>query len=131
MNELFTLVAFSVLRLSGIRDGRRLLARRTAVAGDAVLVDPSADVGAELFFELPELRPLGEVVFQVVCPEDRGADAGELQCDLLPLVLGDGRKVRRKDQTVSYFEKSKPRNSTLSAARTADKVVAPNSMLRA
>ena len=98
MNELFTLVAFSVLRLSGIRDGRRLLARRTAVTGDAVLVDPSANVGAELLFELPELRPLGEVVFQVVCPEDRGADAGELQRDLLPLVLGDGRKVRRKDQ---------------------------------
>ena len=98
MNELFTLVAFSVLRLSGIRNGRRLLARRTAVTGDAVLVDPSADVGAEFFPELPELRPLGEVVFQVVCPEDRGADAGELQRDLLPLVLGDGRKVRRKDQ---------------------------------
>ena len=98
MNELFTLVAFSVLRLSGIRDGRRLLARRTAVTGDAVLVDPDADAGAELLFELPELRPLGEVI---LCPEDRGADAGELQRDLLPLVLGDGRKVRRKDQVDS------------------------------
>ena len=98
MNELFTLVAFSVFRLSGIRDGRMLLACRTAVTGDAVLVDPSADAGAELLFELPELRPLGEIVFQVVCPEDRGADAGELQRNLLPLVLGDGRKVRRKDQ---------------------------------
>ena len=110
MNELFTLVAFSVLRLSGVWNGRMLLARRAAVARNTILIDPVADAGAELFPELPEFRPLGEIVFQIVCPEDRGADAGELQRDLLPLVLGDGRKVRCKDQVdgVVLREKQAP-----------------------
>lgn len=98
MNELFTLVAFSVLRLSGIRDGRRLLARRTAVTGDAVLVDPTADADTELLFELPELGALGEIIAEIVDGEDRRADAGELQGYRLPLVFGNGREIRRKDQ---------------------------------
>ena len=62
MNELFTLVAFSVSRLSGVWDGRMLLARWAAVAGNAVLVDPDADAGTEFLFELPEFRTFSEIV---------------------------------------------------------------------
>ena len=116
MNELFTLVAFSVLRLSGIRDGRMLLACRTAVTGDAVLVDPSANVGAELLFELPEHRPLGDVHL-ILATSSRWFSGMA------------GKSVARIRWTVSYFEKSRPRNSTLSAIRTAESLAAPNSTL--
>ena len=62
MNKLFTLVAFWISGLFRVWDKRLFLARRAAVAGNAVLVDPVADAGTEFLFELPEFRTFSEIV---------------------------------------------------------------------
>lgn len=98
MNELFTLVAFWISGLFGVWDRRLFLARRAAVAGNAVLVDPCADASAEFFLELPEFRTFRKVVFQIVGPKDRSADTHQSQGDLLSLVFRNDREVRGEDQ---------------------------------